>query len=77
MPPDVDGKPASISREQLTEEKKRVIRLVVAFVVATKHDLRSEGGVHHADLQGKRENPCTRARLMDRASSAPSHAQGE
>lgn len=41
-----------ISRVRLTDEKKRMIRLVVAFVVATKHHLRAEGGVHHEDLQG-------------------------
>ena len=52
MPPEVDGKPAPLTRQQLTEEKKRVIRLIVAFVVATKHHLRSEGGVHHDDLRG-------------------------
>ncbi|OXG42830.1 hypothetical protein C359_02157 [Cryptococcus neoformans Bt120] len=41
-----------ISRGNLTEEKKKVIRLVVAFVVATKHHLRGEGGVQHNDLKG-------------------------
>ncbi|RSH87989.1 uncharacterized protein EHS24_000512 [Apiotrichum porosum] len=41
-----------ISREDLTQRKKDLIRLVVGFVFATKHYLRSEGGVHHADLQG-------------------------
>lgn len=39
-------------REALTQRKKELIRLVVGFVFATKHYLRSEGGVHHADLQG-------------------------
>lgn len=42
-----------ISREDLTQRKKDLIRLVVGFVFATKHYLRSEGGVHHADLQGE------------------------
>ncbi|OCF37198.1 hypothetical protein I316_01105 [Kwoniella heveanensis BCC8398] len=41
-----------LTRAQLTFEKKRLIRLVVAFVVATKHHLRAEGGVHHEDLRG-------------------------
>lgn len=41
-----------ISRNNLTEEKKKVIRLVVAFVIATKHHLRGEDGVQHNDLKG-------------------------
>lgn len=51
-PPSLDGKPSPYTRAQLTEEKKRLIRLIVAFVVATKHHLRAEGGVHHEDLKG-------------------------
>lgn len=39
-------------RRELTEKKRQVIRMIVGFVMATKHYLRSEGGVHHADLQG-------------------------
>lgn len=39
-------------RRELTEKKRQVIRMIVGFVVATKHYLRSEGGVHHPDLQG-------------------------
>jgi putative membrane protein len=46
-----DAKPP-ISRPDLTEEKRRLIRLIVAFVIATKHHLRAEGGVHHDDLKG-------------------------
>lgn len=42
-----------MTREELTEEKKKLIRLAVAFVVATKHHLRAEGGVHHDDLRGE------------------------
>jgi putative membrane protein len=30
-----------------------LIRLIVAFVVATKHHLRAEGGIHHEDLKGE------------------------
>nr|ODN85373.1 hypothetical protein L203_04988 [Cryptococcus depauperatus CBS 7841] len=50
-PPSADGL-VSITREQLTLEKQKVIRLIVAFVVATKHHLRAEGGIHHDDLKG-------------------------
>ncbi|ORY25958.1 Bestrophin, RFP-TM, chloride channel-domain-containing protein, partial [Naematelia encephala] len=50
--PPTDTTSHPITRAQLTEEKKRLIRLIVAFVVATKHHLRAEGGVHHADLRG-------------------------
>ncbi|WVR06453.1 hypothetical protein IAU60_003484 [Kwoniella sp. DSM 27419] len=46
-----DGGP-SITRQQLTAEKKKLVRLVVAFVMATKHHLRAEGGIHHEDLRG-------------------------
>lgn len=56
LPPMPDGTISSLSRQitraQLTEDKKRLIRLVVAFVIATKHHLRAEGGIHHEDLQG-------------------------
>jgi putative membrane protein len=41
-----------MTRARLTAEKKKLIRMVVAFVVATKHHLRAEGGVHHEDLKG-------------------------
>ncbi|WVQ73276.1 hypothetical protein IAR50_002844 [Cryptococcus sp. DSM 104548] len=52
LPPvPVDGSQPPMTREQLTLEKMKVIRLVVAFVVATKHHLRAEGGVHHDDLK--------------------------
>ncbi|WVQ65617.1 uncharacterized protein L199_003795 [Kwoniella botswanensis] len=47
-----NGSQPAMSRRQLTAEKRKVIRLVVAFVVATKHHLRAEGGVHHDDLKG-------------------------
>ncbi|GFZ44871.1 hypothetical protein JCM24511_02597 [Saitozyma sp. JCM 24511] len=50
--PPTDGSQPSITRARLTEEKKKLIRLVVAFVIATKHHLRAEGGVHHDDLKG-------------------------
>lgn len=43
---------SAAQRRQLTEQKRQAIRMIVGFVVATKHYLRSEGGVHHADLQG-------------------------
>ncbi|WWD18606.1 hypothetical protein CI109_103059 [Kwoniella shandongensis] len=49
---DATASPPMITRQQLTYEKKKLIRLVVAFVVATKHHLRAEGGVHHDDLKG-------------------------
>ncbi|KAL1413181.1 hypothetical protein Q8F55_000931 [Vanrija albida] len=48
-PPASDGVP--MDRDALTERKRELIRLVVGFVFATKHYLRAEGGVHHADLQ--------------------------
>jgi putative membrane protein len=51
-PPPTDGSQPSITRAKLTDEKKRLIRLAVAFVIATKHHLRAEGGVHHDDLKG-------------------------
>ena len=51
-PVPTDGSKPTISRGKLTEEKKRLIRLIVAFVIATKHHLRAEGGVHHEDLDG-------------------------
>ncbi|KAK6908026.1 hypothetical protein I203_102027 [Kwoniella mangroviensis CBS 8507] len=51
-PPPSDSSQPTMSRRQLTAEKRKVIRLVVAFVVATKHHLRAEGGVHHDDLKG-------------------------
>jgi putative membrane protein len=41
-----------MTRSRLTAEKKKLIRMVVAFVIATKHHLRAEGGVHHEDLRG-------------------------
>ena len=41
-----------MNKSRLTAEKKKLIRVVVAFVVATKHHLRAEGGVHHEDLKG-------------------------
>ncbi|WVQ96476.1 hypothetical protein IAU59_003581 [Kwoniella sp. CBS 9459] len=47
-----EGPKLPLTRTQLTFEKKRLIRLVVAFVVATKHHLRAEGGVHHEGLRG-------------------------
>ena len=43
-----------MTRAQLTVEKKRLIRMIVAFVIATKHHLRAEGGIHHDDLKGLR-----------------------
>jgi putative membrane protein len=49
--PGSDIKDPSVTRAQLRAEKKALIRLVVAFVVATKHHLRAEGGVHHDDLR--------------------------
>ncbi|WRT67923.1 uncharacterized protein IL334_004897 [Kwoniella shivajii] len=55
LPPssiDVPMSRPQITRRQLTAEKRKVIRLVVAFVIATKHHLRDEGGVHHEDLKG-------------------------
>ena len=52
LPSNSDPAPP-LTRIQLTLEKKRLIRLVVAFVVATKHHLRAEGGVHHDDLKGE------------------------
>ncbi|WVF68960.1 hypothetical protein IAT40_003734 [Kwoniella sp. CBS 6097] len=51
-PAPTEGSKPPFTRPQLTLEKKRLIRLVVAFVVATKHHLRAEGGVHHEDLRG-------------------------
>jgi putative membrane protein len=39
-------------RADLTRRKKVLIRLVVGFVFATKHYLRSEGGAHHVDMKG-------------------------
>ncbi|TXT16028.1 hypothetical protein VHUM_00531 [Vanrija humicola] len=48
-PPAGEGPP--MNRDALTERKRELIRLVVGFVFATKHYLRAEGGVHHADLQ--------------------------
>ncbi|WWC62741.1 uncharacterized protein I303_105338 [Kwoniella dejecticola CBS 10117] len=51
-PAPIDGSKAPLTKQQLTAEKRKVIRLVVAFVVATKHHLRAEGGVHHDDLKG-------------------------
>ncbi|KLT44479.1 UPF0187-domain-containing protein [Cutaneotrichosporon oleaginosum] len=49
-PPD---RPLSrLERHQLTHKKKEIIRLILGFVFATKHYLRSEGGAEHADLQG-------------------------
>jgi putative membrane protein len=41
-----------LERMELTHKKKEVIRLILGFVFATKHYLRSEGGAEHADLQG-------------------------
>ncbi|WWC88528.1 uncharacterized protein L201_003439 [Kwoniella dendrophila CBS 6074] len=51
-PTPTDGSKPIITKRQLTAEKRKIIRLVVAFVVATKHHLRAEGGVHHDDLKG-------------------------
>jgi len=46
-----------MDKSRLTAEKKKLIRMVVAFVVATKHHLRAEGGVHHEDLKGMLSSP--------------------
>lgn len=40
-------------REDLTRRKVELIRLIVGFVFATKHHLRSEGGAHHNDMKGE------------------------
>ncbi|KAE8226829.1 hypothetical protein CF326_g7645 [Tilletia indica] len=40
------------SREERLERKKAAIRMVLAFVVAAKHFLRTEPGIGHAELQG-------------------------
>ncbi|KAI9634914.1 Bestrophin, RFP-TM, chloride channel-domain-containing protein, partial [Dioszegia hungarica] len=61
-----DAKPA-ISRMRPTEEKKRLNRLIVAFVVAMKHYLRAEGRVHHQDLEGE----LGQARSRNQTSSIP------
>lgn len=72
LPPTTDS-PPPLTRIQLTLEKKRLIRLVVAFVVATKHHLRAEGGVHHEDLKGRLTIFPTRdLHLKRRPSSSPS-----
>ncbi|CAD6890708.1 unnamed protein product [Tilletia controversa] len=39
------------SREERLERKKAAIRMVLGFVVAAKHFLRSEPGIGHAELQ--------------------------
>ncbi|RXK40064.1 hypothetical protein M231_02704 [Tremella mesenterica] len=75
-PSSPDGTPPPISRDRLTEEKKRLIRLIVAFVIATKHHLRAEGGVHHEDLQGLLP-PRLAGSSLNRLKTAtgPGHAQ--
>ncbi|KAL9932876.1 hypothetical protein V8E36_008131 [Tilletia maclaganii] len=45
-----EGLPAR-SREERLARKQAAIRMVVAYLVATKHYLRGEPGINHADLQ--------------------------
>lgn len=59
-----------MTRASVTEDKKRVIRLIVSFVVATKHHLRAEGGVHHDDLRGEPGN-LTRSDSAVRSATTP------
>ncbi|TYJ56403.1 hypothetical protein B9479_002806 [Cryptococcus floricola] len=70
-PTPTDGSEPLTTREQLTLEKMKVIRLVVAFVVATKHHLRAEGGVHHDDLKGLLPPRLANSHLSDLKSSIP------
>ncbi|ODO05140.1 hypothetical protein L198_01828 [Cryptococcus wingfieldii CBS 7118] len=70
-PTPTDGSEPLMTREQLTLEKMKVIRLVVAFVVATKHHLRAEGGVHHDDLKGLLPPRLANSHLSDLKSSIP------
>ncbi|GFZ50322.1 hypothetical protein JCM24511_08079, partial [Saitozyma sp. JCM 24511] len=74
-PPPTNGSQPSITRARLTEEKKKLIRLVVAFVIATKHHLRAEGGVHHEDLKGLLPEHLAGASLrqLRAAGQEPSH----
>ncbi|BEI98861.1 hypothetical protein CcaverHIS631_0311600 [Cutaneotrichosporon cavernicola] len=50
--PPPDRSMSRLERLELTQKKKEVIRLILGFVFATKHYLRSEGGAEHTDLQG-------------------------
>lgn len=50
--PPSDRPLSRLERLDLTHKKKEIIRLILGFVFATKHYLRSEGGADHADLQG-------------------------
>lgn len=48
--------------------------MIVAFVIATKHHLRAEGGVHHDDLKGElrsRDRFPTSERLTIRLIATP------
>lgn len=41
-----------MTKAMLTEEKKKLVKLLAAFAIATKHHLRAEAGIMHADLEG-------------------------
>lgn len=43
-----------MTKEELTREKKKLVKLLAAFAIATKHHLRAEAGIRHADLEGER-----------------------
>ncbi|RSH94136.1 hypothetical protein EHS25_003939 [Saitozyma podzolica] len=70
--PPTDESQPSITRARLTEEKKKLIRLVVAFVIATKHHLRAEGGVHHDDLKGAPASSIRLGKSRAQRASTPS-----
>nr|XP_019012934.1 uncharacterized protein I206_02430 [Kwoniella pini CBS 10737]OCF51715.1 hypothetical protein I206_02430 [Kwoniella pini CBS 10737] len=62
-PTPIDAVGPGMTKHRLTAEKRKVVRLVVAFVVATKHHLRAEGGVHHDDLKGRLKSAISNSSL--------------
>jgi putative membrane protein len=46
------SKESAMTKAILTEEKKKLVKLLAAFAIATKHHLRAEAGIMHADLEG-------------------------
>lgn len=61
------------------ERKKRALRLLTAFMVAVKHDLRAETGTNWADLKGILPDEMIRARaiVVDPASAKHATHRGE
>ncbi|GAC93607.1 hypothetical protein PHSY_001172 [Pseudozyma hubeiensis SY62] len=61
----VDADKEPDKKRSRIERKKRALRLLTAFMVAVKYDLRAETGTDWADLKGILPNEMIRARAID------------